>query len=191
MQIMYMIPWLDIFLGLTFLGLIALGFWQGLLKELWFLIALYLSLILASLGGDVVAAFLQQKLSVAAPEIASTWGFLAVTILGTLIFYSLLYALVGGLRLPSSLLALDKIGGVTLGMITSLLLTTFFAFALQAIIPLGPKEWAFTEALKAQRLTSPLLRLFVATRPVVLGIVQVWLPEEIQMPYFLTIESPY
>jgi uncharacterized membrane protein required for colicin V production len=186
MQIMYLIPWLDIFLVLLFLGLIALGFWQGMLKELWFLLSLYLSAVLGSLVGDRIGGFLQRSLAVAEPEVASTWGFLIMITLGTIIIYSVLYSLFGHAKLPPRLLPLDKIVGVTLGLLTSFALTSFIAFALNALVPLGPTEWAFTDALKVQQETAaPILRLFLGARPVIMATLQVWLPSGLDLPYFM------
>ncbi len=186
MRMMYLIPWVDIFLGLLFLGLVAIGFWQGLLKEFWLLLSLYLAAVLALLTGDRVGALMQQGLGVSAPEIASTWGFLFVVALGTALIYSILYALVGHLRLPSTLLSLDKIGGVALGLITAFLITSFIAYTINVLIPFGPEEWAFTDALKVQRETAaPVLKLFLRARPVVLTTVQVWLPATMELPYFM------
>ncbi|MBN1485860.1 MAG: CvpA family protein [Chloroflexia bacterium] len=187
MPVVEMIPWIDIFLAVFFLGLIAIGFWQGMLKEFWVLLSLYLSMILASLYGDAVAVFLIRRTGLGVPEVASAWGFVIVLLLGTGIIFSILYGLVGHLRLPASLTALDKIGGVILGVVMSLLLTTFFAFLLNALIPVGPVEWAFATALQKQRVTSPLLRLFLSTRFLVVSTVQIWLPSGFELPRFLTI----
>ena len=109
MSIAQSIPWLDIFLSLFFLSLIAIGFWQGMLKGLWFLITLYLGMILASLYGDYVAVFFQRQFGLGAASIASAWGFVAVLLLTTGTLFAILYSLVGQLRLPESLLAWTKL----------------------------------------------------------------------------------
>lgn len=187
MPLVEIIPWLDIFLGIFFLGLIALGFWQGLLKELWFLLSLYMGMILASLYGDWAGGILQRNLNVTVAEVASVWGFVIVLVVATGFLFAILYSLLGNLKLPSSLTAMDKIGGVILGVITSLLLTTFLAFIFNVLIPVGPGEWAFAIALKSQRLTSPLLSLFLSLRGLVLSTVQIWLPSGYKLPHFLTV----
>jgi uncharacterized membrane protein required for colicin V production len=187
MTILSAIPWLDIFLGLLFVGLIALGFWQGLMKELWLLIALYLGAVLASLYGDYVAALIGSQVgSGAGPnEVASAWGFFIVIALATALFYSILFALVGHVRVKSRLLILDKIGGITLGVVTAFLLVSFLAYVINALLAYMPPttEWAFVAVLKAQRLTSPLLHLFQDTRPVVMGAILPLLPG--RLPVFM------
>lgn len=187
MPVMYWIPWLDIFLGLVFLGLIALGFWQGMLKELMFLVSLYLGLILASLYGDYIGSWIQTQFGTTTHEVGSAWGFFIVILAATGLLFSIIYTFAGRYRLPASLLPLDKIGGVVVGVVTSFLLTSFLAYILYAIIPVGPDEWAFSAALKFQLDRSPLLSLFLYSRPVILATIRPWLPAE--FPSFLLLQD--
>jgi len=193
MQVMQVIPWLDLFLGLLFFGLLAIGFWQGLLKEIWLLFSLYLAAVLASLYGDyvggLIAGQVQRRAGITpAAEldaVASAWGFFIVIALGTVILFTIIHALTRHLRLKSSLLVLDKVGGALLGLATAFLLATFTAMVLDAALAsgAGPQEWAFVGVLKAQRLTSPLLQLFLSTREVILAPIRPFLPAG--LPYFL------
>jgi len=183
MSIAAYIPWLDIFLGLILIGLIALGFWQGLLKELWFLISLYLGAVLASLYGEWLGGWIARGLGSGSAEVASAWGFFIVIVLATAILFSILWTLFRHLRIRSSLLVLDKIGGITLGVLTSFFITSFVAYVLYAILGVrGPQEWAFVAILKDQRETSVFLSLFRNTRLVLMTIVAPWLPD---LPRFL------
>jgi hypothetical protein len=89
------------------------------------------------------------------------------------------------LRLRASLLWLDKVGGISLGLITSFVLTSFIAYVLYALLG-GPgpyQEYAFFAVLRNQRLTSPLLRAFLVSRPVIIATIQPWLPGN--LPAFL------
>jgi uncharacterized membrane protein required for colicin V production len=183
MTVMEVIPWLDILVGLIFLGLVALGFWQGLLRELWFLISLYLGAVLASLGGDYLGGFIQGRVGTDVPEVASAWGFFIVFVFTTALLYAIIFLMVGHLQLPATLLVVDKIGGVVLGLVTGLIVTMFVAFVLDAVIPLGPEQWAFTTALKKQRLTAPVYNVFLSTRHVVLATIEPWVPAD--MPFFM------
>lgn len=183
MALMEAIPWMEIFLGLLFLGLVALGFWQGLLRELWFFISFYLGAVLASLYGDSVGLYLGQAiqptagLEAGAGTVASAWGFVIVLVLTTAIFSAVLYALLGQLRLGASLLALDKIGGIVLGLLTAFLITSLVAFILYAILsgPPVPGEWLFVTVIRKQR-DWPLISLFRSTRPVITAMIMPWLP---------------
>lgn len=184
MPVVEAIPWMEILLVVIFVGLIAIGFWQGLLRELWFLISLYLGAILATLYGDYVGAFIARGLrpeaSMAAGfgTVASVWGFFIVLVLTTAIFFLLLYALVGRLRLRASALILDKIGGILLGLLAAFLITSFVAFLLSAIVSAPPVEgeWPLLTALRHQR-DWPLLSLFRGMRPIVTAIIMPWLSE--------------
>ena len=189
MQIMAFIPWLDIFLALIFLGLVALGFWQGLLREVWFLISLYLAAVLASLYGDFVARLVgAQVVEVGAAgeggTSSSAMGFFIIFALAVIILYVILASLFGHVRLRASLLWLDKTGGIIMGLLTSFLVTSFIAYVLNALLKTpGPQEWAFVGILKAQRTTAPILQVLVATRPVILALIRPWLPAG--LPAFL------
>lgn len=184
MPVVEAIPWMEILLVVIFVGLIAIGFWQGLLRELWFLISLYLGAILATLYGDYVGAFIARGLrpeaSMAAGfgTVASAWGFFIVLVLTTAIFFLLLYALVGRLRLRASALILDKIGGILLGLLAAFLITSFVAFLLSAIVSAPPVEgeWPLLTALRHQR-DWPLISLFRDMRPIVTAIIMPWLSE--------------
>lgn len=189
MQVVALIPWLDIALGLVFIGLVILGFWQGLLREAWFLISLYLSAVLASLYGDYVAGLIGAQVQEVGPggatnSVSSALGFFAVFALGVIIFFAILASLFRRVRLRASLLWLDKVGGIALGMLTSFALTSFLAYVLYGLLSGGgPQEWAFFGVLRNQRLTSPLMQAFLAIRPVLVATIRPWLPGE--LPAFL------
>jgi uncharacterized membrane protein required for colicin V production len=183
MQVAALIPWLDILLILIFIGLVALGFWQGLLREIWFLLSLYLSAILASLYGDFLAGLIGARVQEVGPEgstasASSALGFFVVFAVGVIVLFAILASLFAHVRLRASLLWLDKVGGIILGLITAFVLTSFAAYVLYALLGgAGPyQEYAFFGILRNQRLTSPLLRAFLASRPVILATIRPWLP---------------
>ncbi|MGB9724141.1 MAG: CvpA family protein [Chloroflexia bacterium] len=188
---LYAIPWLDIFLGFLFLGLVVLGFGMGLLKEIWLLISLYLGVIVASLYGDYIGSLIRQQVGSRGPEaerIASAWGFLITLVLATAIFFTLLHFLVGHLKIRASLLALDKIGGTALGLVSALVITALAAFILKSLLgSVSVPEWAFVGVLQRQAGTSFLLRLFDSTRSTLLATFRFWLPE---LPTFLAPQAP-
>ncbi|MGC8874130.1 MAG: CvpA family protein [Chloroflexia bacterium] len=193
MPILHWIPWLDLFLGVLFLGLIALGFALGLLKEVWLILSAYLGAVLASLYGDLVGAWFQAGLhrgprgAGTLTPVASVWGFFIVLLVVAVLFYSILHSLTKGVRLPATLLLMDKLGGVFLGAVSSFFLTIFAALILNALLLNAPSlnEWAFLVVLKAQRPTSPLLHLFLASRGALLALLQPLLPAG--LPYFLSL----
>jgi uncharacterized membrane protein required for colicin V production len=187
MTVLQVIPWLDILVTVLFLGLVALGFWQGLMRELWFLISLYLGAILASLSGDYVGGFIQGRLGAEAPEVASAWGFFIVLVFTTALLFTVMHLLIGHVQLPATLLVLDKSGGVVLGLMTGLIVTVFVVFVLDAIIPFGPEAWAFTSALKEQRERAPIYNIFLSTRHVILATIEPWLPAD--LPVFLRLPA--
>jgi uncharacterized membrane protein required for colicin V production len=191
MQVAAVIPWLDIFLVLLFVGLVSLGFWQGLLKESWFLLSLYLAAVLASLYGDYLASLVTTQVPQVGPgepgsavNVSSAVGFFAVFALAVIILFAILAALFSRVRFPASLLWLDKAGGIVLGIVTAFTVTSLVAYILYALLGgYGPPEWAFYGVLKNQRLTSPLMQAFLAIRPVIMAAIRPWLPGE--LPAFL------
>jgi uncharacterized membrane protein required for colicin V production len=183
---------LDLFLVALFLGLIALGFALGLLKELWLIVSAYLGALLASLYGDLVGRWIQTGLHRWAREggsltpAASALGFFLTLVVITALLYSILYGLTRGVHLPATLLVLDKVAGLFLGLVSSLFLTTLVALVVNISLTNVParSEWAFLVVLKAQQPTSPLLHLFLGIRDVLLATLQPFLPAG--LPYFLT-----
>ncbi len=191
MPFLYIIPWLDIFLALLFLGLVVVGFWQGLLKEIWLILSFYLGTIVAALYGDYVGSLIRQQVSSQGPEaerIASACGFFIALIASTAIFFIILSLLVGHLKLRSSLLALDKIGGTALGLASAFAITALTAFILKALLAsIGVPESSFVGVRQRQAPTSPLLNLFNDTRSILLSTFRFWLPE---LPTFLVLPAP-
>jgi hypothetical protein len=117
--------------------------------------------------------------------VSSAVGFFVVFAVGVVVIFAILASLFSSLRLRASLLWLDKVGGISLGLITSFVLTSFVAYVLYALLG-GPgpyQEYAFFAVLRNQRLTSPLLRAFLTSRPVIMATIQPWLPGE--LPAFL------
>ena len=93
MPIVALIPWLDILLLLVFVGLVALGFWQGLLRELWLLLSLYLAAVLASLYGDYIAGLVGAQLPEVGPattggSASSALGFFVVFAVGVIVLFT-------------------------------------------------------------------------------------------------------
>jgi uncharacterized membrane protein required for colicin V production len=193
MSWMYYVPWIDIFLGLLFLGLLALGFWQGLLKVLWFLLSLYLAVIVASLYGAYIGRLIGLEAQPGpsgtggSDIVSSAVGFFVVFVVAVIILFAVIATLFSHVRLPSSLLVLDKVGGIVLGLLASFVVVCFIAYVLNALLSVQALEqaWAFVAVLQAQRATSPLLQLFLSARSVVVAVVIPWLPE---VPSFL--EAP-
>jgi len=183
MQVVALIPWLDIFLALLFVGLVAIGVWQGLLREVWFLLSLYLSAVLASLYGDYVAGLIGTQVQpveagAAAGSVSSALGFFIVFALSVIVLFAILASLFSHVRLRASLLWLDKMGGIVLGLITAFVLTSIVAYVLHGLLGgAGPhQEYAFFAVLRDQRATSPLLNAFLTARPVILATIRPWLP---------------
>lgn len=116
---------IDLLLILIFVGLLATGFFQGMIRLLVMIVALYLSLVLASLyfaplGEFFVRNFETQRYvgQYVAFFLVLVIGFVLLTIAG---LYTFRYA-----KLPGSLEYLDRIVGTVLGMFLGVLIVGIF-----------------------------------------------------------------
>ncbi len=116
---------IDLLLILIFVGLLATGFFQGMIRLLVMIVALYLSLVLASLyfaplGEFFVRNFDTQRYvgQYVAFFLVLVIGFVLLTIAG---LYTFRYA-----KLPGSIEYLDRIVGTVLGMFLGVLIVGIF-----------------------------------------------------------------
>ncbi|NNJ13506.1 CvpA family protein [Chloroflexales bacterium ZM16-3] len=117
---------IDILFILLFIGSLAVGFFQGMIRLAVLILALYLSLVLASLyytamGEWLVSHFSTQRFvgQYVGFAIVFFFGFLLLAAAG---LYTFRYA-----RLPGGLVYLDHIGGVVLGMLLGVFFIGTFA----------------------------------------------------------------
>jgi uncharacterized membrane protein required for colicin V production len=114
---------------LLFITSIAVGFFQGMIRLFVLLVALYLSLVLASLYYTAVGEWLVRSFGTQR-YVGQYVGFTLVLFIGFLLLaaagvYTFRYA-----RLPGGLEYLDRIGGVVLGMALGVFFIGTFAAVL-------------------------------------------------------------
>lgn len=120
---------IDVLFLLLFIVSLAVGFFQGMIRLFVLLVALYLSMVLASLYYTAVGQWLMQNFG--SQRFVSYYvGFVLVFFFGFLLLaaagiYTFRYA-----QLPGGLKYLDHIGGVILGM----LLGVFFIGTFAAVL---------------------------------------------------------
>jgi uncharacterized membrane protein required for colicin V production len=123
------VNFIDIVLILVFFGMLAAGFFQGMIRLLVLIVAMYLSLVLASLYYPAVGEFFVDQFG-AQRFVAQYVGFALVLFFGLVLLaaagiYTFRYA-----KLPGQLQYLDRIIGTVLGMIMGALLVGLLAVLL-------------------------------------------------------------
>ena len=117
---------MDILFILLFFGMLAVGFFQGMVRLLVIIVAFYLSMVLASLYYPSLGEFLVRRLG-AERFVGQYVAFVLV-----LFFSSLLLTLAGlytfrYFHMPGGLEYLDRIGGAVLGLVFGALLIGILA----------------------------------------------------------------
>lgn len=117
---------IDLVFILLFFATLAIGFFQGMIRLLVLILALYLSLVLASLYYPSLGEFFVRRLG-AERFVGQYVGFALVFFFGFLLLalagvYTFRYA-----KLPGGLQYLDRIVGTVLGMVLGALLVGVFA----------------------------------------------------------------
>lgn len=171
---------IDIVFLLLFVVSLAVGFFQGMIRLAVLLVALYLSMVLASLyytalGEFLVSTFQSQRF------VGQYVGFALVLFFGFLLLaaaglYTFRYA-----KLPGGLEYLDRIGGVLLGMLLGVFfIGTFAALLYNLMIARGGAslDFPFMRALGRSVSNSFLLHYFAGDLlTAVYGILAPVLPE--------------
>ncbi len=120
---------IDLFFLLLFVGALALGFAQGMVRLIVVVIAFYLSLVLASLYFPALANVFVFRFG-AARYVGEYMGFVLVLLISSLILsaaglYTFRYA-----QLPGQLQYVDRLIGLALGLFFGTLLISIFAVVL-------------------------------------------------------------
>jgi membrane protein required for colicin V production len=140
---------IDLLLIVIFVGLLATGFFQGMIRLLIMIVALYLALVLASLYYAPLGEFFVRNLSTQR-YVGQYVGFFLVLGLGFILLtlaglYTFRYA-----KLPGSLEYLDRIIGTVLGMFLGVLIVGI----------LGSLLWNMMVARGGRNIDLPIFQAF-------------------------------
>lgn len=152
----------DVFFLLLFVGAVALGFFQGMVRLLVLILAFYLSVVLASLYFPAIATMMVNRFGTER-YVGEYFGFVIVLLLGVFILgaaglYTFRYA-----QLPGQLQYIDRILGLVLGLLFGTLLISLFAVVLwNLMITRGGRtiDFPLMRFLGNQVAGSTLLQLF-------------------------------
>lgn len=171
---------IDIFFILLFFGTLAAGFFQGMIRLLVVIVALYLAVVLASLYYQPLGEFFVRNLN--SERFVGQYVAFALVLFVTLVLltiagiYTFRYA-----RLPGGIQYVDKIIGTVLGMLLGALLIGIFAALLwNLMIVRGGRniDLPFMGSLGRSVIGSALVRYFADTiLPLVYNFLDPVLPE--------------
>jgi uncharacterized membrane protein required for colicin V production len=153
---------MDLVFVFLFVGALALGFFQGMIRLLVLIIAFYLSLVLASLYFPALANVFVERFGTER-YVGEYTGFMIVFLLGVFILgaaglYTFRYA-----QLPGQLQYIDRIFGLVLGLLFGTLLISIFAVVLwNMMIVRGGRsvDLPLMQVLGSQVASSTLLQFF-------------------------------
>jgi membrane protein required for colicin V production len=174
------VNFIDILFIVLFVTSLAVGFFQGMIRLAVLLLALYLSMVLASLYYTAMGEWLAHNFG-AQRYVGQYVGFALVLFFGFLLLsaagiYTFRYA-----RLPGRLEYVDRVGGVVLGMVLgTFFIGTFAALLFNLMIARGGSSINFPlmRALGSAVSGSTLLNYFSTTLlPMVYTILGPVLPE--------------
>jgi membrane protein required for colicin V production len=156
------VNFIDILLILLFFGMLALGFFQGMIRLIVLILAFYLSLVLASLYYPAVGEFFVRRLD-AQRFVGQYVGFALV------LFFSFIALAAAGIytfryaQLPGQLQYLDRIIGTLLGMVLGAFVVGILAAVLwNLMIVRGGRtiDFPFMRSLGSAVATSQVLSYF-------------------------------
>ncbi len=174
---------IDILLVLAFLGIVTLGFFGGVVRLLFVLVALYLGVIVAGLFYVPIGLNLSRSLSAIDPFTAELLSFFLLMIGATVAISFSLLKTFATLRLPRYLAGLDQTGGAALGVIaatftvvvTTVVMRFFFGLVTETAakgIQVSPVLFSLALQLRA----SFLARYFVELSAPLFVLIVPWFP---------------
>jgi uncharacterized membrane protein required for colicin V production len=177
------VNWLDLLPIVLVIAYAVIGFFSGIVRRLIGIIGVYISFLAATNMGLQAGAVLQQSSNVETPD-ARIYGFFGILI-------AVIVVVEGAAQLAHSAiqieaLVLNKVLGVTVGLITAVLLSVVVTYELQAAgNPFGGSSLDLTQqrirdTVKGSQLAVPLMK---AINKPIIGIFQPVLPSDPQI-YF-------
>lgn len=174
---------IDILFALLFIGVIAYGFFSGIIRLVMLLIALYLSVIVAGLFYIPFGDALRSGLSSLEIFTSQVLAFLVLACAGTAILTLTMIKTFVAVRLPNFMAGADQVGGASLGLvvglfaavITTIILRIYFGLILSAAnAGFNVTPILLTLALHMQ--TSFLANFFIDLSKPIFTIISPWFP---------------
>lgn len=168
--------WFDVILLVGLIAGLAVGYVQGMLRQLIGLAALYIGAILGAQYYSLISGLIHWPFPEAPPRFANAFGFIFILIAVTSIVSWLVFDTYQNTRLrPFPIL--DHLGGSLLGLITAVIIITI-VIPVVTFSTLEPWPWAeSTRYLISNGLvTSRLIPVFDLFKPVLLNALGPWMP---------------
>lgn len=168
--------WIDALILLVLAFGLAIGYAQGLLRQIFGIAALYIAMVLAAQYFFAVAGFIRSIFTNAPIRIVNAVGFFIILIAIVTLINFLAADAYRSTRLEIFPL-LDNLGGSALGLMTQFIFIIVaipvLAFATSEPLPyLEPTRILIVQGLEGSRFVP----VFVALKPVLLNVLSPWLP---------------
>ena len=151
--------WLDVMPIVLVIGYVAIGLFTGVLRRLIGLVALYLAFVAATNMGLQAGGIMQQSSSLEIPD-TRIYGFFAIIIAVILIIEGA--AQLANSQIQIGALVLNRVLGVTIGLVTAIILSVLVTFELQAAgNPFGggaldPLQGSIRDAVHGSHIAVPI-----------------------------------
>ena len=168
--------WIDVILVLMLVTGITVGFYQGLLRQAFLLLAIYIGTVLSAQYYGHVSSLLVRAFPSSSIDMANVVSFLFLLATFTIVISWLIFTGFKETRLPS-LVIMDNVGGASLGGVFGLfsisLTLMIAAYSLQIPWPDGsPVKYALSVGLSNSELSG----LFSTPLPIIQSALKPWLP---------------
>lgn len=175
------VTWLDVVLVVMLITSIGFGFLQGLLRQLFILVAMYIATVLAAQYHRQLADAIQAAIPASSAEMARLTGFLVLLVLFTLVVTWLIWTAYRETRLPSVVM-LDEATGTVLGCIIGIFAVNLTLLMVRyAVDAPWPDESNVKQFLHAGLANSYLQSALSSPMPLIHAALRPWLPDGIPM----------
>jgi uncharacterized membrane protein required for colicin V production len=174
-----MVNWFDVLLVLVLVGSIAMGFHQGLLRQAFLLLAIYIGTVLSAQYYGHLASLFLQIFPAASTDIADMIAFIVLLVAFTMVVSWLIFAGFKETKLPNVAMV-DNVGGSLLGGVFGLFaiaMTLMIGqYALQVPWPEGSSvRFALSNGLNGSVLSG----MFGLPVPVFQSVLNPWMPSNV------------
>lgn len=176
-----MINGLDLFIIVTFLAVITLGFFNGVTKVTAAIFGIYFSAIVAAAFYRPLTDAVREHMTTMSLKTGYLFFFIVLFLAFAAAFSYVIAKWLGRLKLPRRIEILDNVGGAALGVVVAMLAATLAAMLLVVVVQalnqtFGVAPVGSVGSVHQQINESQLVPLFLKLSPVFASLLEPWFP---------------
>jgi uncharacterized membrane protein required for colicin V production len=171
--------WLDVLMVVILVAAIGIGFHQGLLKQAFLLISMYISTVLSAQYYGYLSGLLRRIVPTSSPQITDLLGFFVLLVAFTIVITWLAWTAYKETKLPTTVV-IDNMTGSVLGAVIGLFVIALTLMLAQyAVRAPWPEGSTIKFALNLGLSNSALQSAFSAPMPILEAALRPWLPADL------------